>query len=417
MKMKAVILAAGEGKRMRPLTYERPKVMLPVAGKPLVEHLLIEVKEAGINEFIFVVGYHDETIRNYFGKGERWGVDIQYVTQKTQLGTADALRKTEALVEDTDEFLMLNGDTIVSAEDVGKVIADDVNIALGVIKVKNPEDYGVIETEGEKITKIHEKMEEPPSNLINAGVYLLNESSIFEALSKTAKSKRGEFELTDSLQLLIEEGKHIIWKPIEHWVDVSYPWDLLEANELLMCKTPFVLRRSVFDKTFRESFIQEQNVSINGDVSIGGNTVIKSGSYIEGPVVIGKNSKIGPNCYIRANTSIGDNCHVGSAVEIKNSIIMDGTKIPHLSYVGDSVIGCRCNLGAGTKIANLRFDDVTVKAKGLNTGRRKLGAIISDGVKTGINASIDAGTVIGNNTLIGPGAFATGYIEKNSRIL
>ena len=416
--MKTVILAAGEGKRMRPLTYERPKVMLPVAGKPLVEHLLGEVKEAGIDEFIFVVGYHDETIRNYFGKGERWGVDIQYVTQKTQLGTADALRKTEALVEDTDEFLMLNGDTIVSAEDVGKVIADDVNIALGVIKVKNPEDYGVIETEGEKITKIHEKMKEPPSNLINAGVYLLNESSIFEALSKTAKSKRGEFELTDSLQLLIEEGKRIIWKPIEHWVDVSHPWDLLAANELLMCKTPFVLRRSVFDKTFKESLIiQEQNVNIKGEVSIGDNTVIKSGSYIEGPVVIGENSKIGPNCYIRANTSIGDNCHVGSAVEIKNSIIMDGTNIPHLSYVGDSVIGCRCNLGAGTKIANLRFDDAPVKTKfGLDTGRRKFGAIISDGVKTGINASIDAGTVIGNNTLIGPGAFATGYIEKNSRI-
>jgi len=405
--MKAVILAAGEGKRMRPLTYERPKVMLPVAGKPLVEHLLGEVKEAGINEFIFVVGYHDETIRDYFGEGEQWGVDIQYVTQKTQLGTADALRKTESLVKGTDKFLMLNGDTIVSAEDIKRVscIASSSEIALGVIKVKNPEDYGVIETEGEKITKIHEKMKEPPSNLINAGVYLLNEPSIFEALSKTAKSKRGEFELTDSLQLLIEEGNNVFWKPIEHWVDVSYPWDLLAANELLIEKTNHVTKGQI-----------EENVCIKGKVSIGDNTVIKSGSYIEGPVVIGENSKIGPNCYIRANTSIGDNCHIGSAVEIKNSIIMDGTKIPHLSYVGDSVIGCRCNLGAGTKIANLRFDDAPVKTKGLDTGRRKFGAIISDGVKIGINASIDAGTVIGNNTLIGPGAFATGYIEKNSRI-
>jgi bifunctional UDP-N-acetylglucosamine pyrophosphorylase / glucosamine-1-phosphate N-acetyltransferase len=407
MKMKAVILAAGEGKRMRPLTYERPKVMLPVAGKPLVEHLLGEVKEAGINEFIFVVGYHDETIRDYFGVGERWDVDIQYVTQKTQLGTADALRMTEGLV--ADKFLMLNGDTIVSAEDIKRVscVASSIEIALGVIKVKNPEDYGVIETEGEKITKIHEKMKEPPSNLINAGVYLLNEPSIFEALSKTAKSKRGEFELTDSLQLLIEEGNNVFWKPIEHWVDVSYPWDLLAANELLIEKTNHITKGQI-----------EENVCIKGKVSIGDNTVIKSGSYIEGPVVIGENSKIGPNSYIRANTSIGDNCLIGSAVEIKNSIIMDGTKIPHLSYVGDSVIGCRCNLGAGTKIANLRFDDATIKAKGrdLDTGMRKFGAIISDGVKTGINASIDAGTVIGNNTLIGPGAFATGYIEKNSRI-
>jgi len=402
MKMQAVILAAGEGKRMRPLTYERPKVMLPIAGKPIIEHLLWEVKEVGINDFVFVVGYHDETIRDYFGKGERWDVTIQYVTQKTQLGTADALRRTEGLVE--DKFLMLNGDTIVSAEDIRKVITDDTNISLGVIEVRNPEDYGVVETEGKKITKIHEKMKEPPSNSINAGVYLLNES-IFKALSETDKSKRGEIELTDSLQLLIASGVDIFWREIEHWVDVSYPWDLLAANEFLIDKISPVNKGEL-----------EENVWIKGKVSIGEGTMIKSGSYIEGPAVIGENCVIGPNSYIRANTSIGANCHIGNAVEIKNSILMDNVKIPHQNYVGDSVIASRCNLGAGTKIANLRFDDAPVKAKGVDTGRRKLGAIISDGVKTGINACIDSGTVIGNNTLIGPGAFASGYIEENSRV-
>ncbi|RLG34117.1 glucose-1-phosphate thymidylyltransferase [Methanosarcinales archaeon] len=400
--MQAVILAAGEGKRMRPLTYERPKVMLPIAGKPIIEHLLWEVKEVGINDFVFVVGYHDETIRDYFGKGERWDVTIQYVTQKTQLGTADALRRTEGLVE--DKFLMLNGDTIVSAEDIRKVITDDTNISLGVIEVRNPEDYGVVETEGKKITKIHEKMKEPPSNSINAGVYLLNES-IFKALSETDKSKRGEIELTDSLQLLIASGVDIFWREIEHWVDVSYPWDLLAANEFLIDKISPVNKGEL-----------EENVWIKGKVSIGEGTMIKSGSYIEGPAVIGENCVIGPNSYIRANTSIGANCHIGNAVEIKNSILMDNVKIPHQNYVGDSVIASRCNLGAGTKIANLRFDDAPVKAKGVDTGRRKLGAIISDGVKTGINACIDSGTVIGNNTLIGPGAFASGYIEENSRV-
>lgn len=402
--MKAVILAAGEGKRMRPLTYERPKVMLPIAGKPIIEHLLEEAKEAGIDDFVFVVGYHDETIRNYFGKGERWGINLEYVTQKAQLGTADALRRTEGLVE--NKFLMLNGDTIVSAEDIKKIITNDVNLTLGVIEVRNPEDYGVVEIKGEKITKIHEKMRHPMSNLINAGVYHLDER-IFGVLQKTDKSKRGEFELTDSLQLLIESGNDILWKKIEHWIDVSYPWDLLTANEFLIEKIRPVNEGQL-----------EENVWIkgNGKVAIGEGTVIKSGSYIEGSVFIGDNCEIGPNSYIRANTSIGDNCHIGNAVEIKNSIIMDGTKIPHLSYVGDSVIGCRCNLGAGAKIANLRFDDASVKVKGVDTRRRKFGAIISDGVKTGINACIDAGTVIGNNTLIGPGAFASGYIEKNSRI-
>lgn len=398
--MKAVILAAGEGKRMRPLTYERPKVMLPIAGKPIIEHLLEEVKEAEIDDFIFVVGYHDEIIRNYFGEGERRGVNIEYVTQKTQLGTADALRMAEGLVE--DKFVMLNGDTIVNAEDIRRVMTH--SITIGVIEVRNPEDYGVVETEGERIIKIDEKMREPVSNLINAGVYFLD-GRIFEALRKTEKSKRGEFELTDSLQLLIESGEDIFSKRIEHWVDVSYPWDLLTANELLIERMSAVNRGEI-----------EENVWIKGKVSIGEGTLIKSGSYIEGPVFIGDNCVIGPNSYIRANTSVGNNCHIGNAVEIKNSIIMEGTKIPHLSYIGDSVVGSRCNIGAGTKIANLRFDDATVKVKGVDTGRRKFGAIISDGVKTGINASIDAGSVIGSNTFIGPGAFASGYIERGSRI-
>ena len=401
-KMKALILAAGEGKRMRPLTYERPKVMLPIAGKPIIEHLLEEVKEVGIDDFIFVVGYHDETIRDYFGNGERWDINLEYVTQKTQLGTADALRKAEELVE--NQFLMLNGDTIVSAKDIKKVINNGVNMVLGVIEVENPEDYGVVETEGGRITKIHEKMRVPISNLVNAGVYALDKS-IFGVLSKTDKSKRGEFELTDSLQLLIESGEALLWEKIEHWLDLSYPWNLLTANEFLIGNISPLNRGEV-----------EENVTIGGKVSIGEGTVIKSGTYIEGPAFIGDNCLIGPNSYIRANTSIGDNCHIGNAVEVKNSVIMDGTKIPHLSYLGDSVIGSRCNLGAGTKIANLRFNDAPVIAKGMDTGMRKLGTIMSDGVKTGINACIDAGTIIGNNTLIGPGAVASGNIEKNSRV-
>lgn len=404
--MKAVVLAAGEGKRMRPLTYERPKVMLPIAGKPIIERLLGVVKEAGIDDLVLVVGYHDETIRNYFGEGERWGINIEYVTQKMQLGTADALRRAEGLVE--DKFVLLNGDTIVYAEDIRRVMTD--SITLGVVEVRNPEDYGVVETEGEKIIRIHEKMKHPITNLINAGLYFLDER-IIEVLQKTERSERGEFELTDSLQLLIESGEDIFWKRIERWIDVSYPWDLLTANESLIDKISPVNRGVV-----------EENSRIKGKVSIGEGTVIRSGTYIEGPIFIGNNCEIGPNSYIRANTAIGDNCHIGNAVEIKNSIIMDRTKIPHLSYVGDSVIGSRCNLGAGTMIANLRFDNETVKVKGVtdtrsvDTRRRKFGVIMGDGVKTGINASIYAGSVIGNDTYIGPIAYALGYIERNSRI-
>ncbi len=100
----------------------------------------------------------------------------------------------------------------------------------------------------------------------------------------------------------------------------------------------------------------EANVVLKGAVSVDKGTIIRSGSYIVGPVIIGQNCDIGPNCFIRPSTAIGDNCHIGAAVEVKNSIVMNGTKIPHFNYVGDSVIGENCNLGAGTKIANLKLD-------------------------------------------------------------
>jgi NDP-sugar pyrophosphorylase family protein len=109
--MKTVILAAGEGTRMRPLTYTRPKVMLPLANKPIVEHLLVEAREVGIAEFVFVVGYHDEQVRDFFGSGEKWGVNIVYVSQRKQLGTADAVKMVEDSVD--GNFLLINGDVIV----------------------------------------------------------------------------------------------------------------------------------------------------------------------------------------------------------------------------------------------------------------------------------------------------------------
>ena len=197
--MKAVILAAGEGNRMRPLTSNRPKVMLPIANKPILEHLLIEVKEAGVGEFIFIVGYCDEQVRSYFGKGDKWGVNIDYLEQRKQLGTADAIRMVEGMVD--DNFLVINGDVIVSRKDIRKLIKNAHN-TMSVIEVRDPRGLGMVELSGKKVTNIYEKTERPPTLMANAGLYLFT-PEVFDAISRTEKSPRGEYEITDSLKILM----------------------------------------------------------------------------------------------------------------------------------------------------------------------------------------------------------------------
>ena len=400
--MKAVILAAGEGNRMRPLTYTKPKVMLPLANKPILEHLVIEMKKAGVKDFTIVVGYHAETIRQHFGDGAKWGVSIDYVTQRKQLGTAHAVKMVEGLVK--DKFLLANGDVLLKADDIAKILAKDTT-TLSLIEAKDTKDLGVVEVTGNKIKAIHEKVEKPPGNLVNAGVYLLT-SEIFPAIAKTEKSPRGEYELTDSLQILLGEKHDISWIRIDHWLNLSYPWDLLTANESLMMEIEQQNLGAI-----------EENAVLKGLVSIGKGTVVRAGSYIQGPVIIGENCDVGPNCFIRPGTAIGDNCHIGSAVEIKNSIVMRGSKVPHHNYIGDSIIGEGCNLGAGTKIANLRLDKKDISVGIIETGRRKLGAILGDEVQTGINTSINVGSLIGDHTCIGPGAVVSGVILPGSTIL
>lgn len=401
--MKCVILAAGEGNRMHPLTYTRPKVMLPIAGKPILEWNLRNARAAGLKEFIFVVSYKSEMVREYFGTGKPWNVKIRYVNQGKPMGTAHAIGTAEPFVK---ECIVLCGDTIFGVNDLKQIIKKGTRI--GLVKVDNAKEYGIVELKGKKVIKIHEKMEQPSSDIINAGVYHFNKS-IFEYIRKTEKSPRGEFEITDTINMLVSK------EPMEgvflnEWRDVVYPWHLLDANEELLKKMKTKIQGTI-----------EKNVTINGTLIVGKDTVIRSGTYIEGPVVIGNNCKIGPNCYLRPYTTIGNDCHIGNASEVKNSIIMDHSNVPHLNYVGDSIIGQNCNLGAGTTIANLRLDKknitVTLNGKKIDSKRRKLGMVMGDNAQTGINSAINVGTMIGNNVFIGLGANVKGEISPKTIIL
>ncbi|MFX0138141.1 MAG: bifunctional sugar-1-phosphate nucleotidylyltransferase/acetyltransferase [Candidatus Hodarchaeota archaeon] len=400
--MKAVILAAGKGKRLMPITSSRPKPMIPLAGKPILEYTILGLKDAGINEILLIVGYKEEIIRDHFGNGrDKFNVKIEYITQEEQLGTGNAASLARNFVKD-DPFLLMYGDLMVEPK-IFKEVLEKFNESkteglISLLEVTNPQDYGIISL---KANGFVEKITEKPvpelklGNLANAGIYVFD-PLIFKAIEKTQRSIRGEYEFTDSMQILINQlNVNILGYIIKDyfWSDIGLPWQLFEANSFVLER----IERKVLGNI-------EENVKIFGNVYIGKNTNVKSGSYIQGPCYIGENTLIGPNAFIRPYTSIGDNCHIGIS-EIKNSLVFSETKIPHFNYVGDSIISEHVNLGAGSKTSNLRFDNETVKVKIegelIDSGRKKLGAFIGPNVQTGINASVMCGKKIGENSVIG----------------
>ncbi|WP_404806071.1 bifunctional sugar-1-phosphate nucleotidylyltransferase/acetyltransferase [Methanobrevibacter smithii] len=414
MKLKAMILSAGEGSRMRPLTLTKPKTMLPVAGKPIIQYNIESLRDNGITDILLIVRYKEEMVRNYFGDGSDFGVNIFYKTQKDFLGTANAISYGEDFIDDS--IIVLNGDIILDDEIIHEIIKKynylTPDTLMLLTEVEDPSAFGVVEIENGNIKSIVEKpkREEAPSNLVNAGIYIFNKD-IFDKIRKTEISERGEYEITDSVSLQIKDNKTVIGhKTSKDWIDVGRPWELIEVNEDLIGKLKTEIKGTIEDGAF-----------IHGEVFLDEGSVIKAGVYIEGNVYIGKNCDIGPNSYIRGNTYFGDNVHVGNAVEIKNSIIMENTNVSHLSYVGDSVIGSNCNIAAGTNIANLRFDNATIKTKiknqKIDSGRRKLGAIIGDSVKTGINSSFSPGVKVGHNSTIGSGVLLYEDLPSDTRVL
>jgi len=369
----AVILAAGKSTRTYPLTLTKPKPLLKVAGKTIIEHNLEQLVGL-VDEVHVVVGYKAEMIKKFVGN-EFKGMKIKYVTQRKPLGNADALMNVEKHIK--GKFILMFGDDLYSKKDIKKLLKHDNAILAQ--KVKNPENFGVLKIKNNIFIEVVEKPKKFVSDLVNIGCFLFTKD-IFNVLKKVKLSKRNEYELTDAYNLLAKEKKIKVVTVKDYWLPITFPWSLLEANEYLLKNLP--------NSLFQRGNI-EKGVNIKGKVIVGVGTIIKSGVYIEGNIIIGKNCEIGPNCYLRGTTGIGDNCHIGQAVEIENSIIGDGANIANLSYIGDSVIGDNVDMGAGSITANLRFDGKNIKSFVKNsiqdTKKEKLGAIIGDNCKIGEN--------------------------------
>jgi len=392
--MQTVVLAAGEGTRMRPLTARRPKPMLPVAGRPMLEHVLDAAADAGASRLVLVVGYHDDAVREHFGETYR-DVPVAYAVQESQKGTAHAVRAARPHLEEAP-FVVLAGDNLYDAETMADLYASAP--ALGAFEVDDPGPYGVLDVADGRVTSVVEKPADPPSKKVNASAYAF-EARTLSWLGEVEKSARGEYELTDVLARQIEAGT-VRAVTFERWLDVGRPWELLEANEWKLGE----LERDLAGEVHGDA-------EIVGDVAVEDGATVRRGVTIEGPALVQSGAEVGPNAYVRGATAIGEGAKVGHAVEVKNSVLMDGATVGHLAYVGDSVLGRDVNFGAGTTVANLRHDganvELSVKGESASTGRRKFGVVLGDGVKTGIDTSLNAGVKLSADARTWPGETVT----------
>jgi len=405
--LKAIILAAGNGVRLRPITETRPKPLLPILCKPLLDWHLERLAGLGvIDEVVIVAEYMMDVLKSHV-EGMNLGLKTRFVKQGEPKGTGDAVIKGVEGLDPSDEVLIVYSDVFTTVNVLAQLVETSGN-AIVVAEVDNPRDYGVIVGENNYFKAVLEKPENPPSRLVNAGIYKLRVRDILEN-SDIPLSPRGELEFTDVLNNMSRRGVsiRILSLPRESWIDIGKPWHVLEANKMALKSLKTDIRGRIVEPVY-----------IRGEVYLGENSIINPFTVIEGPVYIDRDAEIGPNARIRPWTVICRGSRIGFSVEVKESVILENVHAHHLSYIGDSIICENVNLGAGTITANLRFDESTVKMLVKNqvedTGRRKMGAVIGANVKTGVNVSIMPGVKIGCNSWIMPGTVVYRDVPSNT---
>ena len=367
----AVVLAAGEGQRLRPFTVTKPKVMLSIAGKPILQYVIEALAQNGIRNIVLVNGYHKEQILDCLGSGEQLGVEITYVTQEKRLGTAHALAQARGVTE--SEFLVLPGDNLIEVDAIAQFVTVKPEAVL-VKKVDNPARYGVVTLDNGLVKNITEKPKEARTDIINTGIYAFS-TEVFDFIEP-------ELDIPDVLNKMIAQGKPIAAQETEGtWLDVVYPWDILSLNNTLLHQIKADMAGTI-----------EKGVSLSGPVSVGKATVIHSNSYLAGPVVIGKNCDIGPHTCLLPATSIGDNVVISPFTEIKNSVIGDDVSIGPGCIIEDSVIDKGC-------IIKGRFTALSGQAEVTVDHEHHLvniGAMLGEGCLLGNTVTAQPGAIVGN---------------------
>ena len=382
--MKAVVLAAGEGRRLEPLTNRRPKPMLSIAGQPLLEYVLEAIADAGIDEVVFVVGYARDRIRTHFGDGDDWGVDLEYVVQEKQLGTAHAIAQAAAAVDDA--FVVLNGDRIIEPSAITSVcdrLERDGGPVLTVTRSADPGAYGVVDLDGDRVVDITEKPREATSELINAGVYGF-ERSVFDAIEGTPADAAGERQVTDTLTEFVENGGVSAVRYGGLWEDVSHLWDVTRV-------TGHVLDR---------------------DGSTNDGTVAASAHLVD-PVHVGAGTSVASNATVKRGCSLGENVTVGANAVLSNTVVLNDAVVADGAVVRDAVIAENAHVGANATVVGGEAD---VVVDGDVYEDVRLGAVVGDNATVGGGTTVAAGTVVGDDATVDAGCVVSGRVRSGSEV-
>jgi glucose-1-phosphate thymidylyltransferase len=329
--MKGLILSGGKGSRLYPLTYTSAKQLVPVANKPVLFRVIEAIRDAGIQDVGIVVGVDDNArqIREAVGRGGRWGVNVTFIPQEAPLGLAHAVKISQDFLRD-DRFVMFLGDNVIEGGIsglIGQFEHSDWNSQIVLTRVEHPEQYGVAELdEHGAIRRLVEKPKEPQSDLALVGIYMFDHH-VFDAVHAIKPSWRGELEITDAIQWLVDQGHAV--RPYVHrgwWIDTGRPDDMLNAN----------------DKVLEELSHQVQGF-IDRDSQVSDNVTVEEGaeiinSVVRGPAIIGEDTRI-VNSYVGPFTSIYHHCVVEDS-EIEHCIVLEHSRIEDIPVrIADSLIG------------------------------------------------------------------------------
>jgi glucose-1-phosphate thymidylyltransferase len=386
----AVVLAAGEGSRLRPLTRYQPKPMLPLANRPVIEYVLSALADTGVERAVIVVGHRRTHVQDRLGH-EHDGMELSYVLQRSQLGSGHALK--QAADDVGEEFVVANGDNVIDARMVRRTVEafreGSAVASVAVAHSETPQDYGVICTDEGTVTSIDEgaAVDEPTS--VNAGVYALTDA-VFDSLDGT-ETQDGELHLTDGIKRL--SGRVVASRPDSVWFDPSYPWDVLRAMSHLLSNHPEL---------------------IDAEEAVDASASVHEGAVVERPALVGPGCEIGAGTVVGGGSCLRENVRVGPNATIERSIVDTDATVGANTVIRDSILGPGVHVGSGTVSPG---GSATLVVDGRQYRDRRLGGVIADRARIGGNVTIAPGTRIGPSATVPHGATVDGDVAERTEVV